>query len=436
MSIDLGRRLLASGTIHAGELRRALHEALVRERPLARALVEFSATARAILDKPLQEGAHPTIKSVVAHPDLLAALPPGLATRLLAVPLRKDPRTGTIDVAVVDPADPHVSAEVSFHLGGPVRAIAAPLIEIERALLLDVRTELKVTTAEYEQARPPSVTPPPAPAPTIAPTSAPDEFAVPLVRRARASMEGAPPSTVARPPRPASIPPPSVERPGSITPPPPSQARVSLAPPSTSPFENRERAAMPMVVDFSAAARAEKEEAAASTRRGVPPDPSGRTLEAKRPPFPSLTPILERIDVATDRDGLVEAILRGLATTATCAALFAPRRGRFVGVGAAGELDPEVVRGAMVPASGVMAEAVGKGERLGTLDPQADRDLFLALDLQKYGGTHVLLETSYLADRAALVLVGYGMGDVLEATRRARVLATAASAAMTRILKR
>jgi hypothetical protein len=414
VSIDLGRRLLASGAIHAGELRRALHDALVLEKPLPRGLVEYSAAAREILDKAIDEGTHPTIKAVVAQPDLLAALPPGLATRLLAVPLRKDALTGTVDVAVVDPLDPHAPAEVSFHLGAPVRAIAAPLVEIEHALLLDARTELKVTTAEYEAARPPrSVAPPsvsiPTAAATIAPTSKPDEFAVPLVRRSRSSIEGGPPSS-------------------RMTPEPP---------PTTSPFERPSEApAMPMVVDFSAAARAEKEEAAASTRRGVPPDPSGRTLEAKRPPFPSLTPILERIDVATDRDALLEAILLGLATTATCAALFAPRRGRFVGVGAGGELDPEVVRGAMVPASGVMAETVGKGERLGTLDQAADRDLFLALDLQRYGGAHVLMEASYLADRAALVLVAYGMGDVLESTRRARVLATAASAAMARILKR
>lgn len=417
MSIDLGRRLLATGAIHAGELRRALHDALVHEKPLPRGLVEYSAAARELLDRAIDEGTHPTIKTVVAHPDLLAALPDGLATRLLAVPLRKDALTGTVDVAVVDPLDPHAPAEVSFHLGAPVRAIAAPLVEIEHALLLDIRTELKVTTAEYEAARPPrSEAPPPMSMPimpttaaTIAPTSKPDEFALPLVRRSRSSIEGGPPSS-------------------RLSPEPP---------PTTSPYERRsETPAMPMVVDFSAAARAEKEEAAASTRRGVPPDPSGRTLEPKRPPFPSLTPVLERIDVATDRDALLEAILLGLSTTATCAALFAPRRGRFVGVGSGGELDPEVVRGAMVPASGVMAETVGKGERIGTLDPAADRDLFIALDLQRYGGAHVLMEASYLADRAALVLVAYGMGDVLESTRRARVLATAASAAMARILKR
>jgi hypothetical protein len=433
VSIDLGRRLLASGTIHPGELRRALHDAIVRERPFVRALIEASSSAREVLGRALESshapggGAsrHPTVKSVIAYEPLLAELPPGLATRLLVVPLRKDARPGTVDVAMVDPDDVHAAAEVSFHLGAPVRPVAAPLVEIERALLLDIST--KVSTAEYEAARPsqiPEPIPLTAPVPSVAPASTPEEFVVPLVRRPRASLASPPPS-------------PRMGTSDSI--PPPSRMRASLAPPTTTPFSERP-VAVEMVVDFSAAARAEQEEAAAVTRRGVPPDPGEQKLEEKRPPFASLTPILERIDVVTDRDGLIEALLRGLATTAACAALFAPRRGKFVGVGAAGALDSEQIRGVIVPAHGAMAETVGKGERLGALDPRVDRDLYQALELHRYysdsSRAHVLLSTSYLSDRAALVLVAYGMGDVIEASRRARVLSTAASAAMTRLLKR
>lgn len=433
VSLDLGRRLLATGAIHAGELRRALFDAATTERPFLRALIEASATARTLLERPLEDGDHPVVRAVVPHPDLVAALPPGLAYRLLAVPLRRDPRTGTIDLAVVDPADAHVTAEVSFHLGAPVRAIAAPLSEIERALfLVDARprppAERKFRTDEYEAAPPPP--PPPEesrPAPTVAPPS--DEVAVPLVRRARPSL-AMPAVQPPPPPRPSQAPP---ERESVM---PLSRIRATLAPPTTTPFEHRSEPPVQMVVDFSAAARKEQEEAMASTRRGTP-DPARLPLEARRPPFASLTPVLERIDVAADRDALLEALVRGLATTATCAAILAPRRGKYVGVAAGGALDPEVVRGSFVSPHGSMAEVVGRGERLGALDPVLDRELIQALDLSRWGGAiHVLLHVAYVADRPALILVAFGMGDVLEASRRARVLSTAASAALSRLLKR
>jgi hypothetical protein len=182
-----------------------------------------------------------------------------------------------------------------------------------------------------------------------------------------------------------------------------------------------------MVVDFRAAARQERTE---STYKPRP------KLDAKRPPFPSLTPVLEAIDDADDRTSLIEAVLRGLATTATAAALFAPRKGKYVGVGAIGEVQPESVRSAVLTPIGAVADAIARNERLGTLDPRVDGDLFGALGLGQFAPVHVLIYPSFVAERAALLLVAMGMGDIIEATRRARVLSTAAANALERLLRK
>ncbi|MBI2388868.1 MAG: hypothetical protein HYV09_04550 [Deltaproteobacteria bacterium] len=487
MPLDLGRRLLESGVVQSGELRRAVFESLTRGKPLARALADSSSAARALLQRPLEGAAHPSMRAVVPQADLLRALPAGMAARLLAVPVRKDPRTGTVDVAVVDPLDPHVEAELAFHLGAPVRLIAAPLAEVERAVLLVGRPPPKdplSSTADYAAA-PPSITDSrpeqsPRTEPGVAPVAAPastEEDAVPLVRRSRATMRApkdekntlrAPPPPPSAPPQPVRVPterPPRVApipapvantRPAVTTQPqtslettapapragddrseavPLSRRRDTARPPTTDPYEQRKEPAVQMVVDFRAASREER--AAAAQARPAAERKSTRVkLEPKRPPFPSLTPVLEAIDVAQDRDALIAALLRGIATTSAAAALFAPRRGKLTGLGAAGNLDPARVRAAPMSLRGALADAIARGERIGTLDPVADRELYDALALERFTSVHVLLHPAFVADKPALMLASYGMGDVLESSRRARVLATAAAAAMERLLRR
>jgi len=421
--LDLGRRLHAAGAVLPGELRRAVFEALTREKAFPRALADASKAVRSLLERPIEEGEQPTVRSVQPNAELLAMLPPGMATRLLVVPLRKDRLGDRIDVAVVDPLDTHLQAELAFHLGAPVRLIAAPLAELERSLLLfarppDSKKDPLTSTADYE-ARRASQIPPPAERPPesqarVAPVSTPQEDAVPLVRRPRTNATAAAP-----PPTRHSEPPDAI---------PLSRSR-NRPPPITSPIESRADSAPPvqMVVDFRAAARAERSESSSKLRL---------KLEPKRPPFPSLTPILEAIDDAEDRTSLIEALLRGLATTSAAAALFAPRRGNYVGVGAIGEVSPETVRNAVVPQAGAVADAIAKNERLGTLDRRVDVALFAALGLERFTSVHVLIYPSFVAERAALLLVSMGHGDVIEATRRSRVLSTAASAALDRLLRK
>ncbi len=418
--LDLGRRLLAAGTVVPGEARRALFDAITTEKPFPRALADSSVAARALLGSALADGEHPALRGVVPDRELCSQLPPGLAARLLAIPVRRDPRTRVVDFAVVDPLDGHLASELAFHVGGKVRLLAAPLAELERALLLLPPRFQRTTTADFEAA-PPS---PPAPArppevrALVQPVSQPHDDAVPLVRRAGG---GASPSM--GPPRPASEPPEAI---------PLSRTRVSIAPPNTTPIEQPEEKAdaapVQMIVDFRRASRAERSE----SEQGV----VKRKLEPRRPPFSSLTKVLEAIDAAGDRAALIEAILRGLLTTSVAAALFAPRKGSFVGVGAIGDVEPERIRTATVPPIGAVADAIAKNERLGTLDPQTDRDLYVALGLERFSSVHVLIHPAFVADRAALLLVSFGLGDVLEATRRARVLSTSAAAAMERMIRK
>jgi hypothetical protein len=64
----------------------------------------------------------------------VASLPDGLCERLGALPVRRDSRTGRIDVAVLDPMDPHVARELEFHLDAPVRLLRARVEVFDAAL--------------------------------------------------------------------------------------------------------------------------------------------------------------------------------------------------------------------------------------------------------------------------------------------------------------
>ena len=452
MPLDLGRRLLAAGAVLPGEVRRAVFAATSVEAPFARALADSSATVRGLLAT-VTDATHPSVRAVIPDLSLVAELPPGLPARLLAVPMRRDARTGTLDIAVVDPSDAHLIAELAFHTGGKARLVAAPLPAIESALLLIAPPKRERTpTADFEAAppqmpqipQPPQIPKlprfeqtqrPPETQAVIGPITQPREDAIALVRRSQR----------------ASLPPPRVETRPSDPPEamPLSRTRVTLAPPTTAPFEQipsstsarasesseRESAPVQMVVDFRRASRAESAETA-QRHESDGPVTKRRKLEAKRPPFPSLTRVLENIDAAKNRAALIEALLHGLITTSSAGALFAPRRGKFVGVGAIGEVEPERMKVAAVPLIGAVAEAIAKNERLGTLDPNQDLELYSALGLERFSAVHVLIQPSFVADKAALLLVTYGLGDVLESTRRARVLSTAAAAALERLLRK
>ncbi|HWL87814.1 MAG TPA: hypothetical protein VNO21_18550, partial [Polyangiaceae bacterium] len=134
MPYELGRALLLSEAITPAALSRALFVVATEGIPLPRVLVALGLIAPEKLDEELARADVPFVQQVVPVKNLVDALPSGLCSRLLALPIRIDPRTGTIDVAVADTRDPHGAHEIGFFLRAPIRMVRAPLATMERAL--------------------------------------------------------------------------------------------------------------------------------------------------------------------------------------------------------------------------------------------------------------------------------------------------------------
>jgi hypothetical protein len=134
VTFELGRALLISGAVSVDSLAQALHAVVERRMPLPRALIEVGAIGERRLAEELARATVPVLKSVRPVPELMAQLPEGICQHLAAVPVRKDPLTGTVDVAVADALDPHPAHEIGYHLHAPVRVLRAPLQAIRDAL--------------------------------------------------------------------------------------------------------------------------------------------------------------------------------------------------------------------------------------------------------------------------------------------------------------
>lgn len=87
-----------------------------------------------LVERELAREEVPSLEIVRPQADLVAALPDGLCERLGALPVRQDPRSRRIDVAVLDPLDPHVARELEFHLDTPVRLLRVRFDAFDSAL--------------------------------------------------------------------------------------------------------------------------------------------------------------------------------------------------------------------------------------------------------------------------------------------------------------
>lgn len=134
MSIELGRRLIAANLVTREKVQAALLLSVVRGIPFTRALVDRGAISEAELDEEIARHTGPGLRHVQGSHELVLKLPRAMCRRLCALPTRLDPFTGTVDVAAADPLDPHIEAEMSFHLGAPVRVMRAPIGAVEEAI--------------------------------------------------------------------------------------------------------------------------------------------------------------------------------------------------------------------------------------------------------------------------------------------------------------
>jgi hypothetical protein len=116
--------LLRAG-VETAEVERVLSVSVERGTTLSSHLSEQRSKLSEALERELSRLDFPTIEMVRPLASQVALLPPGLCKRLAAVPVNRDPRSGRVDVAVLDPLDPHLAAELEFHLEAPVRLLLA-----------------------------------------------------------------------------------------------------------------------------------------------------------------------------------------------------------------------------------------------------------------------------------------------------------------------
>jgi hypothetical protein len=159
VSIELGRRLIASGAVHPTEIEAGFYRQLIAGIPFVRAVLELGHLTEDALEQELAASPAPFLATIIPLPALVDELPSQMCRRLMAVPVRRDPRTGLIDVAVVDPFDSHIPYEFSYHLKSEVRILRGSLVAIEQALARMDRGEYSASVILRKSLKPPSATP-------------------------------------------------------------------------------------------------------------------------------------------------------------------------------------------------------------------------------------------------------------------------------------
>jgi hypothetical protein len=135
VTFALARSLLLADAVTPTALAEALFLSATRGTSLVRALLAARAIDTLRLEQTLERGEAPYMRQIAPVLALVDRLPAGLCDRLLAMPVRQDPRTGTVDVAVVDARDPHPAEEIAHWLKAPVRMVRTSIASMESALL-------------------------------------------------------------------------------------------------------------------------------------------------------------------------------------------------------------------------------------------------------------------------------------------------------------
>ncbi|MDB4941407.1 MAG: FrgA [Labilithrix sp.] len=455
MTDELTRTLLLEEVVSREAVSAALHASLVGDVPFVRALLDTRAVTPAMLARYLARAPAPLLQKVVPLMEVATLLPPGLCERLLAVPVRRDAITGTVDVVVVDASDPHPAREIGFHLRAPVRLVRAPLAAIEEGL---------------QRLRTRSLPPPPAPA-----THAP-----------HASHASLPPAAPAAPPsRQAHVLPglPKAQRP-SVTPPwgteihpsPPSGApgsghgsdapRSGLGSEIPIPLTRRTFAAVSggtqrpppfvdpgnalgegyavdttnfrSIVEVTEPSRIAHGGPDLSFIPGPPPVPSQGPFAAfaAQVALSDIGGILAALRAASSRDEVLELVLTGARVVAHKVGIFVVKRGGYHGWSCTPELgDRARLQAVLVPLEGpsVFEEAVRDGLYLGPI-PRDEVHAPL-LDVMHGASRDVAVVPIRVSGKTAVVILADELGDTMLATRRLEELARVAGEAFARIVR-
>lgn len=381
MGSELARSLLLADAITPDGLARALFASLTQEIALEEALLETGAIDERQLQSELARWDGPSIQNVVPVPELIARLPKGLCRRLLALPIRVDPRTGTVDVAVADGRDPHPAAEVGHHLRAPVRAVRARLATLIGAIEKAEHGEHGVHVLA---------------APLWVPAS---PAAKPAQPSRETPMWGTPIVTVE--PKP---PPPSVEMPIPL------MRRAEPAP-------QTERDPEPV---FSL------------------PQSSARPARTPTLPLPDPAPVLASLEAAHDRDAILAIVLSGARAVARRVALLVVKRDAFVGWACSPELGSATrLRALQIPTSVPSLFATVASSAAPYLGPVYDTPAHQPfVELCGTLSRDVALTCVRVAGRPAVLVVADELADPALSTKHLDQIADAAGKALERLLRK
>ncbi|MBS2012001.1 MAG: hypothetical protein JST00_03880 [Deltaproteobacteria bacterium] len=499
MSDELTKALLLEEVVPPREFAEALFASVKEGVPLVQALVDKKAVSADVLGRYLERSDAPFLRQVAAVTELVDRLPHGLCARLLAIPVRRDAITGTVDVVVPDPGDWHAAHEVAFHLGAPVRLVRAPLSAIDDALRkLRHRGPGGDMPASRPSALPPPLRPPlrsdderiydsrprahgpstaglgiddidpaalrPSRVPVVEPRQAhvvPSPSAAPpaMSRRGRDTPPwGTPVHTATTPGSeiPASglgseIPIPltrrtyASERGGTQRPPPPvdpSDAGLGEGIP-LDPEQLRN------VVEVRSANTANTDidglrpdgllaSPMASFIPGPPPVPTVAKFAAYAPqiPFADVGGILAALRAASGRDEVLELLLTGARSVAARVALFVVKRGGYLGWSCTPEFgDRTALQGVLIPLDAASIFDEAVHEGL-YLGPIRHDELHMPLHtVMRHASRDVALVPIRVSGRTAVMIVADDLGDTMLATRRLEELAMAAGEAFARIVR-
>ncbi|MCU0681752.1 MAG: hypothetical protein MUF34_05765 [Polyangiaceae bacterium] len=496
MSVDLARRLLATGLLQREDVQRLLLAHVLQGTPLLKVLLDRGLVPARAIDDEYARAEIRVLRRVYVHPDLVSRLPFGLCLRLWALPLRRDAQSGRIDVAALDPFDRNVVSEMSFHFDAPIRVFRGPPTAMAEALrLLSANEGSRPPRRLPARLTPPYAEPPPG---GVAPglprwsslSSAPP---IPLVRPRFTGGEGPkfPP-----PPAVPSWGTPSAERGSGAVPPErasgaghaergagasPAERGVSASqaergaglgdPEGASEggqAERGDRRSFEPSFDTVHAERGVSEQAdwivGASFSEGLPSPPPLDTFTPLTPerapepppaaasrgsrgqefpprgplgPFADLGSSLSGMRQARSRDDVVEHLLTGLGTAARRVGIFAVRQGEFRGWRCNHAFgDARGFRGVVISSAvpSVFATAAAVGHYLGPLPRTASHEALLGV----MGGAagEVAVMPVVVGGRAVLFLLLDEIGDTMLATRRAEDLSRTAGEVLGRLVRR
>jgi hypothetical protein len=439
VTYELGRALLIGDAVTSDGLAQAMLLVATKGVSLVQALLQTRAVDPARLDEELARSEAPVLRHIVPVPSILDRLPPGLCQRLLALPVRQDPRTRTIDVAVVDARDSHPAEEIAYWLRAPVRVVRTSIGSMVAALKrLQAPAERGVRSLQAPMGARAAVESPGGRTGTPA-------YGTPLVRPPEEGedRESVPTDVGDFPAADPNLPIPLVRKSLMAVP------IVEIGPPAIEverdgepSFELMRRKGSPLPPKVGPVA----------SRGPFAPSPGGRQpasrdaesarvgsgIHAPSPPFADVEPILAGIRTASDRDEILGFVLAGVRTVARRVALFVVKRDELVGWTCTPELgDAAALKRLHLPTSApsVVASALKrKAAHLDRLVKGPAHDALLAVMKAPPAG-EVAITAVRAEGRPMLVVLADELVDTLVAIKRLDEIARATGDALARVLR-